>query len=207
MIRSAFPKSRMLGSHSSFDDGPSSGFGRRVSMRSCLLRYAPDRFAPRLATSGLSVAVRRGSKAGARPSLLKGSIHGGFWFWIGTHADGSDRQEVIRPGADHHRIHSKPGCGWSALSARDRAFIAYQRNAGLHRAAFWRTHGFPNLVLARAAKAEKRRRRKLEEWKRQELRRTPFALLDDPPEELRPKKTIRLDTPYKLPMRPTRRGY
>src|SRR5262245_37204446 len=30
--------------------------------------------------------------------------------------------------------------------------------------------------------------RLLEEWKREELRRTPFALLDDPPEELRPKK-------------------
>jgi len=46
----------------------------------------------------------------------------------------------------------------------------------------------------------------LEEGKGEELRRTPFALLDDPPEELRPKKAIRLDTPFKLPMRP-RRGY
>ena len=44
------------------------------------------------------------------------------------------------------------------------------------------------MVRARAAKAEKRRLRLLEEWKREELRRTPFALLDDPPEELRPKK-------------------
>jgi hypothetical protein len=64
----------------------------------------------------------------------------------------------------------------------------------------------PNLVVARAAKAEKRRLRKLEEWKREELRRTPFALLNDPPEELRPKGATRLDTPVKLPRRP-RRGY
>jgi hypothetical protein len=47
--------------------------------------------------------------------------------------------------------------------------------------------GFPNLVLARDAKAERRRLRLLEEWKRKELRRTPFAILDDPPDELRPK--------------------
>jgi hypothetical protein len=86
------------------------------------------------------------------------------------------------------------------------AFIAYQRNAGLHRAAFWRTQGFPNLVRARAALANKVRLRRLEEWKREELRRTPFALLDDPPEELKPKKATRPDKPYKLPMRP-RRGY
>ena len=86
------------------------------------------------------------------------------------------------------------------------AFIAYQRNAGLHRARFWRSQGFPNLVLARAALANKVRLRRLEEWKQQELRRTPFALLDNPPEELRPKKAARLDSPFKLPMRP-RRGY
>jgi hypothetical protein len=58
--------------------------------------------------------------------------------------------------------------------------------AGRKRAAFWRAQGFPNLVLARAAKAEKRRLRKLEEWKQQELRRMPFALLDNPPPELAP---------------------
>jgi hypothetical protein len=72
---------------------------------------------------------------------------------------GSDRQEANRPGA----------------------FIAYQRNAGLHRAAFWRTQGFPNLVLARAALANKVRLRRVEEWKREELKRTPFAILDEPP--------------------------
>jgi len=92
------------------------------------------------------------------------------------------------------------------FARRPAAFIAYQRNAGLHRAAFWRTQGFPNLVLARAALANKVRLRRLEEWKREELRRTPFSLLDDPPEELKPKKAIRLDTPFKLPIRP-RRGY
>jgi hypothetical protein len=58
---------------------------------------------------------------------------------------------------------------------------------GLHRAAFWRQLGFPNLVLARAALANKVRQRKLEEWKREELSRTPFAILDEPPGELRPK--------------------
>jgi hypothetical protein len=72
------------------------------------------------------------------------------------------------------------------------AFIARCKRGGYaggpKRAAFWRQLGFPNLVRARAAKAEKRRLRLLEEWKRDELRRTPFALLDDPPEELRPKK-------------------
>jgi len=44
------------------------------------------------------------------------------------------------------------------------------------------------LVRARAALANKVRLRRLEEWKREELRRMPFALLDDPPEELRRKK-------------------
>jgi len=54
-------------------------------------------------------------------------------------------------------------------------------------------------VLARAAKAEKRRQRKLEEWKREELRRTPFALLDNPPPELAPPWS-------RLKLKP-RRGY
>jgi hypothetical protein len=42
-------------------------------------------------------------------------------------------------------------------------------------AAFWRSLGFPNLVGARVAKANKRRLRLLEEWKRKELQRTPGA--------------------------------
>jgi hypothetical protein len=63
---------------------------------------------------------------------------------------------------------------------------------------------------ARAALANKVRLRRLEEWKREELRRTPFALLNDPPAELRPVKRsrpreIELDTPLKLPRPP--RGF
>jgi hypothetical protein len=58
----------------------------------------------------------------------------------------------------------------------------------LSRARFWRSLGFPNLVCARAAKADNRRLRLLEEWKRKELQRAPFAILDEPPGELRPKK-------------------
>ena len=44
------------------------------------------------------------------------------------------------------------------------------------------------MVRARAGLANKVRMRQLEECMREELRRTPFALLDDPPEELRPNK-------------------
>ena len=44
------------------------------------------------------------------------------------------------------------------------------------------------MVRARTAKAEKRRQRLLGQWQREKLKRTPFALLDDPPEELRPTK-------------------
>jgi hypothetical protein len=65
------------------------------------------------------------------------------------------------------------------------ARYCFDRMCGLHRAAFWEPQGYFNLMLARAAKAEKRRLRKLEEWRRGELERTPYALLDDPPEELR----------------------
>jgi hypothetical protein len=62
---------------------------------------------------------------------------------------------------------------------------AWRGLGGLHRAAFWRALGFPNLVRARAALANKVRLRRLEEWKREELRRTPYTLFDDPPPELR----------------------
>ena len=51
--------------------------------------------------------------------------------------------------------------------------------------------GFPNLVRARAALANKVRLRRLEEWKREELQRTPFAILDEPPPELFPVKRPR----------------
>jgi hypothetical protein len=60
-------------------------------------------------------------------------------------------------------------------------FVACQRNAGLHRAAFWRQLGYPNPVLARAAKARKPQQRQLKKWKREELLRTPFALLGKTP--------------------------
>jgi hypothetical protein len=40
------------------------------------------------------------------------------------------------------------------------------------------------LVRARAALADKVKLRLLEEWKREELKRTPFAILDGPPPEL-----------------------
>ena len=60
--------------------------------------------------------------------------------------------------------------------------------SGRKRAAFWRSLGFPNLMLARAAKANKRGLRLLEEWKQKQLQRTPFAILDEQPSELRPKK-------------------
>ena len=41
--------------------------------------------------------------------------------------------------------------------------------SGRKRATFWHKLGFLNLVLARAAKAKKRRLYLLEEWKREEL--------------------------------------
>jgi hypothetical protein len=75
--------------------------------------------------------------------------------------------------------------------SREDALSSLNRWKGRRRAAFWRSLGFPNLELARNAKAERRRLRLLEEWKRKELRRTPFALLDDPPPELSPVKRPR----------------
>jgi hypothetical protein len=75
------------------------------------------------------------------------------------------------------------------------AFIARCKRGGYaggpKRAAFWRALGFPNLVRARAALANKVRLRRLEEWKREELKRTPFAILDEPPPELSPVKRPR----------------
>jgi hypothetical protein len=68
------------------------------------------------------------------------------------------------------------------------ALSSPNRWKGQHRAAFWRKRGFPDLVRARPALANKVRLRRLEEWKREELRRTPFAILDEPPAELRPTK-------------------
>jgi hypothetical protein len=42
--------------------------------------------------------------------------------------------------------------------------------------------------MAWDAKAEKPRLRLKEEWKREALKRNPFAILDEPPGELRTKK-------------------
>ena len=72
------------------------------------------------------------------------------------------------------------------------ALAARNRLGGLHRAAFWRELGFPNLVRARAALANKVRLRRLEQWKQEELRRTRFAILDEPPPELAPVKRTRV---------------
>ena len=47
---------------------------------------------------------------------------------------------------------------------------------------------FPTRMRACAALANRVRLRRLEEGKREELRRTPFAILDKPPAELRPTK-------------------
>ena len=85
-----------------------------------------------------------------------------------------------------------------AFGGSHAAYLARCRLGGLKggpkRAVFWRALGFPNLVLARAAKAEKRRLRRLEEWKWEELKRTPFAILDEPPPELsqvkRPRRSL-----------------
>jgi hypothetical protein len=48
--------------------------------------------------------------------------------------------------------------------------------------------GFPNLLRARVVKANGAGCACSEKWKREELQRTPFAILDEPPSELGPKK-------------------
>jgi len=63
--------------------------------------------------------------------------------------------------------------------------------SGRKRAAFWRSLGFPNLVRARAAWARMREQRRLHERRREELKRTPFAILHEPPPELSPVKRPR----------------
>src|SRR5215472_13948330 len=79
-----------------------------------------------------------------------------------------------------------------AVGGSHAAYLAWCRLGGLKggpkRAAFWRALGFPNLVRAPAALANKVRLRRLEEWKREELRRTPFAILDEPSTELRSRR-------------------
>lgn len=79
-----------------------------------------------------------------------------------------------------------------AFGGSHKAYIARCKlggyKGGPKRAAYWRTLGFPNLALAREARWGKPGTRRLEEWKRKELERTPYALLDDPPPELRPQR-------------------
>ena len=111
--------------------------------RSCCLRCVPTGSRRVWPQANYRPSLPR-IKSGSTSVPLKGSIHGGAdsgsartqtttscssdfngeW----RHAEGfdrgrsgSDREEAIRPGVDHHRIDSKSGCGWSALSARDRA--------------------------------------------------------------------------------------
>ena len=64
---------------------------------------------------------------------------------------------------------------WSWSINPDFARQMFNRMCGLHRAAFWETQDWENLKRARAAKAEKRRRRKLEGWQRAELARHTHA--------------------------------
>jgi hypothetical protein len=70
----------------------------------------------------------------------------------------------------------------------------FDRMCGLHRAEFWREQGFPNCARARTAWRRQRHELLLKQWEREELRRTPHALLDDPPsyEEL----PARFKVPY-----------
>ena len=55
------------------------------------------------------------------------------------------------------------------------------RLQGLHRAAFWRRQGFPNCARARAAWKRERHQLLIEQWKREELQRTRYAMFEDPP--------------------------
>ena len=55
------------------------------------------------------------------------------------------------------------------------------RLGGLHRAAFWRRQGFPNCARARAAWKRERHQLLIEQWKREELQRTRYAMFEDPP--------------------------
>ena len=59
------------------------------------------------------------------------------------------------------------------------ALAARNRLGGLHRAAFWRAPGFPNLIRARAAKARKREERLKRETLKVARQVNPFALAED----------------------------
>jgi hypothetical protein len=99
------------------------------------------------------------------------------------------------------------GCGWSALGGRDPIFLfhhrvgfdakpptgscltatgahlalaARNRLGGVHRAAFWRSLGFPNLVKAREVSAQNRGARKQARIFEEARLRNPFALEKTP---------------------------
>ena len=102
-----------------------------------------------------------------RPDLLVMGIH--------------DLGRVARHcGCSPPRFSNSPKPWTRAVSTRPAgpgAFVA-RPVEGRRRAAFWRKLGFPNLVLARAAKARKRQKRLKKE--RFELARAhPFAIPDD----------------------------
>ena len=59
------------------------------------------------------------------------------------------------------------------------ALSSLNRWKGRRRAAFWRKLGFPNLVLARAAKARKREERLERETLEEARRVNPFAMPED----------------------------
>jgi len=61
----------------------------------------------------------------------------------------------------------------------ENAFLMRQRACGLRRAAFWRALGFPNLVLARAARQRKVRERQLQAKKEAALRPYLESIRDD----------------------------
>ena len=61
------------------------------------------------------------------------------------------------------------------------ALSSLNRWKGRGRAAFWRSRGFPNSALARAAKAKKRQQRLRLERIEAAKRFSPFAMLDDLP--------------------------
>ena len=102
-------------------------------------------------------------------------------------------ENARRGGGRIFLVSGEPRIGKSRLPGEAAALgrIAHCRAQGLSRAEFWRSLGFPNLVLARANQSNKHTLRLLEEWKREELRRTPFAILDEPPPELSPVKRPR----------------
>ena len=78
----------------------------------------------------------------------------------------------------------------------------YRRSGQLH-AAFWRQLGFPNLVLARAAKARKRQAQIRQEILEKARRFDPYVTLEESP---RWAEILGMPYPYRL-NKPRRGGY